>query len=143
MNAPLGSRARNDVLRLEIAMHDALRVRGAEAGEDALQDDARLRERHAPARARVRAQRNAVEHLHHDVRRAVLGGADVEHAHDVGMDEALAHAPFFDEATLDVLVGEEIDREHLDGDRGFGCDSFGDATAPRRPSPSRPCRSGA
>ena len=36
VNAPFGSRARNDVLRLEIAMHDALRVRRAEAREDAL-----------------------------------------------------------------------------------------------------------
>jgi len=90
-------------------MDDRLRMRGAEPGEDALQDDPCLRERDATARARVRTQRNAVEELHHDVWRSVLGGADVEHANDVRMDETLARLALLDEAALDVRVVEVVE----------------------------------
>ena len=48
----------------------------------------RLRERDATAVLRVRAERHAVEQLHHEVRRAVLGLRALEHADDVRVHQA-------------------------------------------------------
>ena len=57
-----------EVLRLEVAVHDVLLLGGGEAGEEVVQDHDHLL---GPQLAHVRAQRAAAQVLHRDVRRAL------------------------------------------------------------------------
>ena len=105
------------VLRLQVAVHDPLRVRRGEPGEDALEDRDRLLERNAPAVRGVRRERHAIEELHHEVRRPVLGLRGLEHAEDVRVDQPLARPPLFEEARQHVHVRDELGAEHLHRER--------------------------
>ena len=77
--------AEEDVVRLEIAMHDAVVVRVAERTEDRQHDLHGFCRAQASALAHEVAERHALEPLHDDVRVAELGLTEVKHAHDVGM----------------------------------------------------------
>ncbi len=79
-------------------MNDALRVRTLERARDRREDLREARERELRVTDEERAQRLAVQALHHDGRRAVLELDDVVHLHDVRVpelsgDAALAKEP--------------------------------------------------
>ena len=63
---------------LDVAMHDAETVRFVENLGDLIDDDARFERSQPPAAHEKARQRLAVEALHDQVRRAVLGDAVVE-----------------------------------------------------------------
>src|SRR6185436_7854348 len=110
-------RLEDHVLRLEIAMNDAEVVRFAESGEDLAEDvdDASERERSlfvSNAREILPAQE-----LHHEVRLAVVGPAEVEHGDRVRVIELARRACLRHEAERRVLVRKEVRVDDLDRHR--------------------------
>ena len=77
--------AQDQVLRLEIAVNDPLRVRVRQAGQQLLGDLEDARERDRPLQHRL-AQRPAGDEVHHQVGRPL--DAEVDHRHAVGVREA-------------------------------------------------------
>ena len=94
-----------DVARLEIAMDDALLVRGFERRRDLARDAQRLVERKSGRRARTLreqlGQRLAFDQLHHQV-----VGPDVVQRADVGMIQRRHRACFPLEALGEALGGD-------------------------------------
>ena len=82
MSALVVSLGKEHVLRLEIAVNDAGRVRPAEAAEGLRGEVERVEDREAPARE-AGAEVFAVEELHHEERLARVGLAGVEDLDDV------------------------------------------------------------
>ncbi len=71
-----------DVLGLEITVHDAGGVGGAERARHLPHDAQRLAGSQTPEPAQTLVERLALEQLHHDVGAAVLGVAEIEDLHD-------------------------------------------------------------
>ena len=86
-----------DVVRLQVAMHDQVPVRLLHAGAD-LQEQSQARAQVEPVAFAVVDQRAAVDELHRQPRDAGLGAAAVEDAGDVGMLQARQQDPFLVEA---------------------------------------------
>ena len=103
-----------DVLGLQVAVDDALLVRGAEAARDlqGVVDGLARRDR---AGGELLAQRRSLEQLRDDVRRALVG-ADVVDRHDVRMVEASCRARFLLEPAQPVGVRGVGGGQHLDRD---------------------------
>jgi hypothetical protein len=107
-----------DVLRLEIAMHDTGRVRRLDAGEHLSEEiERRVHLERSVARER-RRERLAVEELHHDVR--VRRWRGVEHVDHVRMADATARERFLHEALAGIGVARDVVAQHLDGDAATG-----------------------
>src|SRR5262249_7155991 len=81
--------SQKDVRWLQIAMHDAVLVRGLEDGENALGDREKLGLAEGWRASGAVLERLALEELHHDVRgaavRALLDDIVVQHLHGTGM----------------------------------------------------------
>ena len=101
-----------DVVRLQVAVDDALLVRGGQAPGDlaGVVDGLPMRQRRG---ADARAQRIALEQLGDDVGRAVVG-ADVVHAEDVGVIERADRARLLLEAAEAIRVRGKRGGQHLD-----------------------------
>ncbi len=102
-------RADHQVLRLEVAVHDAVLLRRAEPGQQALEHAADLRERHPPD---VRAQRAALDVLHRDVGRPVVLEV-VEHRDHVRVDERARQPRLADEALGEARIRGGVERREL------------------------------
>src|SRR5262249_1653596 len=102
------------VLGLQIAMDDALVVRGRQAAGDLHAVLDRLADRQRAALQRL-TQRLAGEQLRHDVRRRCVG-ADVVDDDDVGMVERGGSARLLFEAPEAIGIGGEERRQDLEGD---------------------------
>ena len=104
------------VVRLEIAMHDALLVRRMESQRDLDGDVERFTDRQRTA-ADVLAQRRAVDKFHRDERRAVTL-ADVVDGQNMRVIERRGGSRFVREAaqTIGILINVT---QHLDGDDAF------------------------
>ena len=103
------------VRRLDVAMHDAERVRLHERLQHLRRDASHAKRRERAAR-QLLLDRSTAQQLEHDVGQPELGGAEVEEAHRVGMLEALDERGLPREA-LEHAVGEDgLDEDHLDGD---------------------------
>src|SRR5207237_5074031 len=74
-----------DVVGLEVAMHQARGVRGGEATPRLREDSDQLAPA-VPRLAKPRPERATVDELH-DEEHAIVDGADVMHGDDVGMRE--------------------------------------------------------
>jgi hypothetical protein len=82
-------------------------------------DRGRHRDRELAAAALAQlVDRDAVEELHDDVRRAVVGHVVVDHAHDPRVLHGVGRVAFAAEARHRPLVARELGEEHLD--REFG-----------------------
>jgi hypothetical protein len=82
-----------DVVALEIAVHDAEVVGAREGRAHLLEDVDAARERHRPARE-LRRERGSDQVLHHQVKLAVFGFADVVDVDDVGVIDAVGRSRF-------------------------------------------------
>jgi hypothetical protein len=102
------------VRRLEIAMDDAVAVRGVQRVGNLDGVAQRLRHRHG-ASGQPRRQRLAVEQLHHEVL-DIAGAADVVERADVGMRELRDRARFALESLARVRRRGEIAGQHFDRD---------------------------
>ena len=103
---PVGASREEDVLGLEVAVHDAEVVGARERARDLDHDGQRAAERHGPFADGVR-ERGALEQLHHEVRGAVLALALVEDLDDVGVREPLGRLRLAAEALAhDAVLAE-------------------------------------
>ena len=106
----------HDVVRLDVAMDDAVRVRVGERLGDLRGEAQRLRRSAAGRRAQPVAQRFAGDDRHDVVQQlAVAGDAGVEERQDVRVIQSRRDADLAQEA----LAGDracEVGLEHLDGD---------------------------
>ncbi len=105
-----------DVLGLEIAVHDAGAVGGGERRTDLAHDRQHLVERHRAACDALR-ERFALEVVEHEVRHAVRRDVVVDHPDDVGVvelggDLGLALEPSDDVDVLELGV-QDLDRDPL------------------------------
>ena len=104
-----------DVVRLEVAVDDALFVRRLERVDDLQEHVERARHRHAPL-LHALAERLALQPLHHEVRAPVGQHAEREDVDEVRMADLIDRARLVDEALDGVLVGAQPPRDHLDRD---------------------------
>ena len=121
-----------DVFGLEVAMHDALLVRGCQT----VRDLNRVFDRFANRKAALDsiAQCPAVEELHHEIGRTVVR-AHVEDRDQVRMIDRTGRADFLLEAPQPVAIEGECRGKDLD--RDFAADARV-ARAPNLPHPARP-----
>ena len=100
--------------RLDVAMHDALRVRGCEDVEQLLGDGEDGRERQLSSELLLQCvDANAVEQLHDEEGRAVLRHVIVEHRDRAGMVDLVADVPFTQEALAKVFLEGQLRVKHL------------------------------
>ena len=115
MSAPFSAVIDDDVVGLEVAVDDALAVRGREGardGQERLHGDGRGE---ALLAAEDGAERLAVEQLHDDEGVALIGLAEVEDAHDRGVHQAGGGARLGEQAVAGA-GGRAIAADELDGD---------------------------
>jgi len=108
------ARDEEDVVGLEIAMHDAARVRRTERSTDATRNVDRSYEREATLlRERIREAAPG-EPLHDDVVTAVLELSEVEDVDDVIVLDVARGARLVEEARDECRIPTEVREEHLD-----------------------------
>ena len=103
------------ILRLDVAMHDALLVRVVERTRDLARDAQRLVDRELLVATEMVAQRLALDVGHREPELAVGGLAGIQHGEDVRMRERGGEADLAPEA-LGAKRGREIGVEHLERD---------------------------
>ena len=103
-----------DVRRLEVAVHDALRVRGFERLRNLSRDRQRLVWRDRPGRDPI-GEGWPLDHLEHE-RRYMIGRLEAVDRRDVGMIQRREQIRFAGEARPPFgITGEEL-RQNLEGD---------------------------
>ncbi len=113
---PASSARQEDVLGLDVPVHDARAVRRRERAHDGHQDLDRLRRREPVPPHHAIAQRLAVEQLLHDVRRSVVPLPDLEHRHDVGVMGHRRGPRLAPEARQHLRPLRQVRVEHLERD---------------------------
>jgi len=105
------------VVGLEVAVDGPARVRRGHHVEQLPGDRHRLaRRERAPRAGQAALQRLALEQLHHQERRAILGLVVVDDAHDTRVLDRVGRVALAHEARADVLVGPQLGAQHLEGD---------------------------
>jgi hypothetical protein len=123
-----GAAHEEEVRRLDVAMNDPARVRGAERLGHVPRDRHRIADRERPAREAL-AQILAVEPLHHEVRLAALGRAVRERAHDARVAHGLEQLRLARE-TCDLLLAARKQDLHRRGRSGVAIDGAEDPPHP-------------
>ena len=104
------------VLRLDVAVDDVARVRGAERARDLDRVGHRLGDREPSVAPDPLLQRLALDVLEHDVRPAAVVLAGIDHPDDVGMGE-LRHRPRLAAEALELIgVARHLAVHQLDRD---------------------------
>ena len=103
-----------DVVGLDVAVDDALGVRGGERAGDAAHDGQRLGLWQPTAGAQPRAQRLAVEQLQHQVRRTVGQVPEVVDLDDPGVPDRRRRLGLVEEPAHGVVVVRVLGQEHLE-----------------------------
>jgi hypothetical protein len=130
-------RIQQDVLRLDVAVHDAALVRGSERSRHFDRVGDGLVHRQAPGPVQTLLQRLAGDVLEHDKRRSrVL--TDVDHGHDVRMAELCERSRLASKALQLVRLAGELASKYLDRHaplehRIEGDPDCGAGTAAKRP----------
>ena len=109
----------HDVLRLDVAVHDALLVRGGEAVQRLVHGVERDLPREAPRLLAQRVELAAVDVLHDDVR-VRRRRAAVHELDDVRVLESDLDADLVEEAVEEVGVRDEVGEDLLDRDPAAG-----------------------
>jgi hypothetical protein len=104
------------VAGLDVAMDHPLSVRRRDRGGDLLGDLGGLHRRRPAAGLHELRERAALDELHHDVLRAVVGAGVVD-AHDVGLVQPGRGLRLAPEPLHEARVARELRMEHLDRDR--------------------------
>jgi hypothetical protein len=114
----VGHVGQEDVLRLEVAVHDTARVGVGEGLEHVEHDRNQLAVGDPLARGLLdaRGQRLALQELHHQEGDAVLPDAEVENLDDVGMLDASRRPRLALEAPDDLGIGRVGGEQAFDGD---------------------------
>ena len=107
------------VLRLEVAVDDALVVGGGERARDLRGDPDRAHRRERRAEPDRRAERLARHELHHRVGHAVGRGAEVGDVDDVGVADARRRLGLLDEPADRRGVAHRLALEDLDRERAL------------------------
>jgi hypothetical protein len=105
-----------EVVRLEIAVDDALGVGGGEGVEELAGDGDGVGRLEPAESGQQGRERLAGEELHDDRRPAVGEAGQVEDAHDALVADPVDHAGLGEEALDQVGAVGAVAREHLDGD---------------------------
>jgi hypothetical protein len=103
-----------NISRLEIAMHDAGLVRGVQCVEHLARVADRFVHRQAALRFDLLRQRDAVEILHHDERRAIFGRAEIVDIDDARMADDRGGLRFTTKTREHLVVLHERWIEQLD-----------------------------
>ena len=104
-----------DVVALEVAVHDAEVVGARERGAHLLEDVDAARERHRAARQLAR-ERRADEVLHDEIELALLGLADVVDVDDVGVVDAVGGARLAEHPRAQVRLAAQVGANQLQRD---------------------------
>ena len=107
-----------DVVRLQVAVDDALAVRGLERVAHLHDHRPGHVQRGGDVVLEQRLQRPALQILHHEIVAVVLGDVEVEDLEDVVVPDDVDRARFVEEAVDDLLVGGELRVQELDRDAG-------------------------
>ena len=107
--------ADDDVVGLQVPMHDAEPVRGVHRVADLRDDPGGLRKRHRTPLVEHRAQAAPVEQLHHEVCAAFGRDAKVVDRDGVGVDETRGRLRFAPEAGGGGRFGDNVRAQHLHG----------------------------
>ena len=91
-----------DVLRLQVAVHETLAVGGAERRADSTQDVERFGRAERYAGGETLAQRVTLEQFHHQERPLIAIDAEIVDADDVRMGEAGGRTRFLPKAAAEV-----------------------------------------
>src|SRR5262249_41901755 len=106
-------RNEDDVIRLEIAVDDALLVRGRERTRDAACDLRGLVRRQSAARRDAIRERFAFEELHDKEGAAIYGMPEVEDFDDAGMLDRTRGFRFIDKPLHELGAGHQIAAQQL------------------------------
>ena len=123
-----------NVLRLEIAVDNPLRVDGAEGPAHLVGNERHLRRVHRAPSDEL-AERLALEELHDEVGLAAGRLAEVQDLDDVLVRDHVDGARLVEEAGDDVGIGRQDGVEQLDGDPAPHDRVLGQADHPHRPLP--------
>ena len=125
-------RTKNDVFRLEIAVHDAELVCLAERVERVDEDVAHALERERTFLVHDQGQVLAAQELHRQIENAVVRPSEIDDADAVGMVEPARCTCFLIEPRDGLLVTEQMRVDHLDSDGSAERRLFGlvDSTHP-------------
>ena len=104
-----------DVVALEIAVHDAEVVRARERGAHLLEDVDGARERHRALRELAR-ERDADEVLHDEIELALFRLADVVDVDDVRVIDAVGGARLAEHPRAEVRLAAEVRADQLERD---------------------------
>ena len=110
-----GARRNEDVGRLDVAMHEPLRVRGVERARHLPEYVERAVRRESALVRDQRLQIDALDVAHRDVEHA-LGLTRLEDRHDAGVVEPGGRPPLLLEALAVERVVRELGCEHFEGD---------------------------
>ncbi len=111
-----GGQVEQDVLRLDVAVHDSGRVRGGQAVGDVRDDRGGGLRGHCAVALQPGAEVGALDEFHHQGEVAAVHH-HVAHADHPGVVEAGQRGAFLDEAPDQHLVGGQVLAEQLDRDR--------------------------
>src|SRR5437870_12315002 len=109
----------SDVVRLDVAMDDADRVRGAQRVGGLDHDAARLLRRQPATALEPGRERLPVDVRHHEVDEAVRPFADAVDRDNVRVGQPGGGLRLAQEPDADLLAEGELRREHLDGHLAF------------------------
>ena len=105
-----------DVPRLDVAVHDSIRMRHVEDVEELPGDAERLGEGEPTSHAgKAARERLALEQLHDEVRRPVLGDVVIENVDRARMADLVGDVPLAQETPPHLGVGGGGRVQHLDG----------------------------
>jgi hypothetical protein len=133
-----------DVVALEIAVHDAEVVGTGQRGAHLLEDVDAARDGHRPA-GQLRRERRAHEVLHHEIELALLRLADVVDVDDVRVIDAVGRPRFAQHPGTEVRLAAQIGADQLQRDHAIDehvARAVDDAHAPfaeARFEPVSPC----
>ncbi len=109
--------AEDDVLRLQVAVDDVVRVRFLERAEHGHQDIAGAREGQGPLLVHHHGEVLPLEEFHRQVEDAVIRSTEIDDADAVRVIQPAARAGLRVEASDRLLVAEQVRVDHLDRHR--------------------------
>ena len=118
-STPFSCALQEDVLRLQVAVHQSLRVRGADGRAHSAQDLEHLQSVHRHVWRKPLPQRLPFEQFHDQKRPGVTVHAEIVDPDDVRMGEAGGRAGLVAEARVEIDRADQVVANQLHGHRPF------------------------